>query len=74
MPRPTLVHGGRERDTRDGVHGPLPWRPPPEWRQFVEIMCALGHSQRHSRSPSAFHGLSPGLEQRAPVPQAVDTV
>ena len=44
MPRLTPIPGGRARDEHDGAHGPLPWRPPPEWRQFVEIMCALGHS------------------------------
>ena len=44
MPRPTLVHGGRERDTRDGLHGPLGWRPEPHWRQFVEVMAMLGHA------------------------------
>lgn len=24
---------------------PIPWQPTPEWRQFVEIMVMLGHSQ-----------------------------
>ena len=33
------------RTAVDGKRGPVLWRPEPEWRQFVEIMCLLGHSQ-----------------------------
>jgi hypothetical protein len=36
----------REREPDDPAHGPLAWRPEPEWRQLVEIMAMLGHSRK----------------------------